>query len=308
MGNTLSTGLDQPTMSVPVSVSVAPYLSVLALLADSAGARRRFGETVTSQRGREAVRPLSAPGCGRLPDTVVPVPPRADVTVAEQLAALDAAGDDLLARDLAQAFGARVPGYWQEAARHPRRWLDGYREAGTQAWEVLRPLWRRAEGLLQREIERVGVAVARGCSATLLADLDPRLAGVELHGRRIVLVPMLSGPGARIASYDQDGAVWIGYPLPGLGQVWCADRPEQRREDTTDLVLGPHRALILRALDRPANMRGLTATLHYTPSALTYQCTRLEQAGLVRRERRGREMLVSRTERGSALLDLLTRG
>jgi len=71
------------------------------------------------------------------------------------------------------------------------------------------------------------------------------------------------------------------------------------------LHLGPHRTQILRALDRPANMRGLTAALNYTASALTYQCNRLVQAGLIQRERRGREVMVSRTERGAALLDLL---
>jgi DNA-binding MarR family transcriptional regulator len=42
----------------------------------------------------------------------------------------------------------------------------------------------------------------------------------------------------------------------------------------------------------------------YTPSVITHHLTAMERAGLVTRERRGRQVLVHRSPRGTSLLRL----
>ena len=71
-----------------------------------------------------------------------------------------------------------------------------------------------------------------------------------------------------------------------------------------DALLGAQRAKILRRLDRPATAGELAQALLAVPSAATHHVTALEAAGLVRRERRGRHVVVRRTARGEALLAL----
>ncbi len=69
-------------------------------------------------------------------------------------------------------------------------------------------------------------------------------------------------------------------------------------------LLGKPRAMILVSLDRPATIGGLAELLFAVPSAATHHAAVLEAAGLVRRERRGRNVVVRRTPRGSALVAL----
>lgn len=102
--------------------------------------------------------------------------------------------------------------------------------------------------------------------------------------------------------------MWIGYPLPGLNELSGAtDMPRQAVGDPLESVTGPVRAQILRATGRPATMSDLARDACLVPSALTYHVGRLTAAGLVRRERRGRHVWITRTSRGTELIALLTR-
>jgi DNA-binding transcriptional ArsR family regulator len=76
--------------------------------------------------------------------------------------------------------------------------------------------------------------------------------------------------------------------------------------DALDLLLGPMRAKVLAALTRPLTMGELASLTGLVPSAVTYHCERLNACGLVERERRGREVRVSRTRRAERLAELLT--
>lgn len=51
-------------------------------------------------------------------------------------------------------------------------------------------------------------------------------------------------------------------------------------------------------------MGQLAAMAGTVPSAITYHCDRLEAAGLIRRERRGREVWILRTRRGHEIIDI----
>jgi DNA-binding MarR family transcriptional regulator len=70
-------------------------------------------------------------------------------------------------------------------------------------------------------------------------------------------------------------------------------------------VLGAARARILLNLDR-SSAGALARRTGCSPATVTYHCNVLEAAGLLRRERRGKQVLVSRTPRGRELVALLS--
>jgi DNA-binding MarR family transcriptional regulator len=76
------------------------------------------------------------------------------------------------------------------------------------------------------------------------------------------------------------------------------------RGDALELLLGPVRARVLTAVTGPLTMGELATLTRLTPSAITYHCERLDAAGLVRRERQGREVRVTLTPRAERLTEL----
>lgn len=83
-----------------------------------------------------------------------------------------------------------------------------------------------------------------------------------------------------------------------------ASAPEETPAAALEGLLGVPRAQILRALEAPTSIGRLADALNAVPSAATHHVGALEAAGLVVRDRRGRHVLVRRTARGEALLDL----
>jgi hypothetical protein len=308
-----------------IRVALDPYVSVLALATDALGRRRGAPEqwrrlvlSSLSPRGRRAVLPIAAPSYSVSPDCVTPENPVREVSVRDQVEWLHAVPAGELLGDFESAFGEPPP-HWQSALRQPRAWLDSYADAIAEAWRCVQPLWVRARPLLEHEVRRVGIAAMRGGLDLILDQLhpasqfdddvltirDPEPGQFDLRARPLVLVPMLSGRQALICNLERSDAVWIAYPLPGVSQL-LDDSPGARRAEGSPLesVLGAVRAQILLAVERPMIMTELAGLASLAPSAITYQCERMAGAGLVRRERRGREVWVSRTSRGDGLIDL----
>ncbi|MFI7632893.1 ArsR/SmtB family transcription factor [Nonomuraea sp. NPDC049400] len=317
------------TSTPQLSISISPHLTALAMIADALAGRRRglperWRKTISSRVGRQghrAVRPLAAPGYSVVPDSLVPrTPVSGDVSVQAQIGALRDLPSDRLINDLEQAFGrGPLPAHWRSAAERPAPWLDGYASALADVWHAAEPLWGRARALLDREVRRVGVATVRGGPELLLGALNSRImygerglliadvepSTYELGDRRIVLVPMLAGKDAVIVSLDHEEAVWIAYPVPGAETLWS--RPAAPAHDELSALVGPVRADLLVAIDRPMTMSMLAAGVHVAPSSITYHCDRLSAAKLIARERRGREVWITRTERAEELLELFRR-
>ncbi len=251
---------------------------------------------------------------GPVPNTLVPIPPYRDVDIAEQVAHLrDYPVDDLVADVAALGPTTQV---WRSAADDPKRWLSAYADASSAAWRLLRPWWRSARRLIDQETERIGVASVRGGLDALLNTLSPRLRYADgvfslgdvcperftVHGRRLVLVPSVIAPDAVFLHLDEPGLIGIAYPVRPDG----ADaRTGPDRVDRLAVVIGDARAAVLRLVDVPVTMGTLAADLNVTPGAATRQCDLLERAGLIARERRGKAVLVTRTDAGAKLLDLL---
>jgi hypothetical protein len=308
-----------------VRVALDPYISVLALVTDALGRRRgapdRWRKLVLASLSPGSVRailPLAMPSHSVSPDCVTPENPAREVSVSDQVEGLHALSADELQRDVQSVF-AEPPLHWQGVLRQPLTWLHSYANAMAEVWPSVQPLWARAAPLLEHEVRRVGIAAMRGDLGLILDRLhpasrfdddvlkirDPEPARFDLRTRPLVLVPMLSGQQALICNLERDDAVWIAYPLPGVSQLFAgvpdAVRP---RPDPLESVVGPVRARLLLAMERPRTMTELTGLVRLAPSAITYHCDRMAAAGLAWRDKRGREVWVARTSRGDALVDL----
>jgi DNA-binding MarR family transcriptional regulator len=91
--------------------------------------------------------------------------------------------------------------------------------------------------------------------------------------------------------------------VPGAGRLFDG-APPPALGNALELLLGPVRAQVLSAVTKPLTMGELALLTRLTPSAITYHCERLGAAGLVRRERQGREVRVTLTPRGERLTEL----
>lgn len=297
--------------AVNLKLVKAPHLSLVMLLSARTGRTAHQARSAAGRAGLVALPPVMACAQRSYPDTAVtPIPPSADVTVADQVARLRDLPDDAVIDDLTRTFGPSLPTVWRPPADHPRAWLRSYASATAGAWSAIAPRWHQAQPLLSLEARRVGAAVVRGCADVLLNTLHPRIRyadgeirvpatrdqSVDLAGRKLVLVPTLTG---RLVGFDLPDVVYLAYPLPGQS----VDSPPRATDPLTHL-LGHHRAALLMAAGRPSTMTHLAATVGCTLRMTSYHCKHLESAGLIHRERLGQTTHITRTSRGHELLDL----
>ncbi|MEV0381620.1 MarR family transcriptional regulator [Nonomuraea sp. NPDC050643] len=312
---------------VPVTVTLTPGLSMLALICDvlagrDKGAPERWRQLVQSAAGtpdETVVRSLAAPGSSVLPDVLIPGDVSRDLDVSTQVEMLRDLPPDVLQLELHSMTNGDLPPRWRPAMKAPRRWLLGYADLLEQVWSTMLPEWQQARTSFDREVERVAVASARGALDVVLDDLhddctfregkwslpdfEPEEFSIESKG--LVLMPMLAGPNSIMARLDSPDVVWIGYPLPHSPMTVPTPRAKSV-EEQLGFLFGDARATILISVDQPLSMGVLARRIKCHPSVITYHCNRLESAGLVTRRRDGREIYVHRTARGAALLDLFS--
>lgn len=314
--------------SVNVELVKAPHLSLVMLLtarssSSSVGRTAQAARAAVRQSGRFALPPIFSCAQRRFPDVAAaPVPPSADVSIGEQVERLHDLPDDAMVDDLTRTFGPQLPAVWRPPADVPRRWLNAYAAATTDAWSAVSPRWRHAQPLLDLEARRVGAAVVRGGTDALLNTLHPRIhyengeiwvsslseLTLDLGRRRLVLVPTIAGARGRMVGFDLPDVVYLAYPVPGqsgLGEHGLS-APEDAAADPLRRVLGRLRAELLRAVSCPISMGQLGAAVGCSPRMTTYHCAELEAMGLILRERRGQSVWVGRTPRGDELVDLFS--
>ncbi|WP_152360465.1 winged helix-turn-helix domain-containing protein [Microlunatus speluncae] len=218
----------------------------------------------------------------------------------------------LLAELEADLAGEPVPEALRPVIDRPGTFLAGFSRVAAHAWEFVEAVWRRRRRRLSREVVRIGTAAVTGTLGAGLSLLGPRirLVGsslllpdprgevIDLAGRTLVLVPLISGGTASLLNVDQDDHVWIGYPLRECGTTHPAESP-------ADLILGEARTQILRGADGYLTMSEVAALIGSTGGSATYHCKQLESAGLISRHRVGGSVRVHRTLRGEEILDLL---
>jgi hypothetical protein len=312
---------------VRICVSKVQYLSVMVILADAvAGIRRGLPASVrqlvaraVTDEGHRALRPIgAAPSIGWTPDCLIPFSPDTDVALDFALGVLRGADPGEVGSNLFAEFGESAPPPWRAAMGNARDWIAACSDALEAAAGVTLPLWRQAQQLLDREVERVGVATVRDSTSALLGNLNSRISyrdntlrfshavggTYDLAGRDLILVPLVAGDRMLIANFEGVDHVWVGYPLPGLGQLWNSAAVGPPLTDPVVNLLGRMCASILIHLDRPATMSELAIITACKPNKATLGCDRLVAAGLVERHRHGRTVRVNRTELGARLLEL----
>ncbi|WP_432875631.1 ArsR/SmtB family transcription factor [Kribbella sp. CA-245084] len=318
-------------MAIEPRSALVPDLSMLsvtlqALLGDGKGIpkllRLRLLSVMHTPAGRAALRPMLAqPGQRRqIPSAVAPLTPVGDLPMETQIDALRSNHNDRLRSNLVEIYGDRIPPVWRELAERPARWSRALGDALADVWSGPgRDAWSRSRTALDSELRRHDSMLDRGATHTLLNTLSPRIrfdgAGFVLDGRvkvpvgnrKIVLAPMISAPDSMVVENSDPVAVVVGYPLPGALASWSpAGLPVRESSDALATVIGHVRAAILRRLPQPMTMSQLAADLNCAPSTATHHCNTLESAGLVERIRQGKTILVRRTPRGCALVDIFT--
>ncbi|WP_263164124.1 ArsR/SmtB family transcription factor [Streptomyces sp. SCSIO ZS0520] len=317
-----------PLDQLRVSVTAHQGATLLSLLADALGGRsqgvperwRALVRQAAPEGSGAVLAPLFAPAYSVIPDSITPTACMPDGDVASQCALLADLSPDTLLTELETEFPEFVPPQWQPVVERPQEWLRAYARLLGSVWDQFRPVWRGAGALLHRETERVGTAAVSGNLDVLLGSVssrfrygegslrlpDQQAAEFSLDGRRLVLVPIVSGSGASMFALDRPDLVWIGYPMPGVGRLWENCTEPHGSTDALALLLGPRRAALLRACEEPLTMGEIAVRIGCSPATLTYHCAQLEQAGLLQRERRGQQVRLWRTERGHSVLDLLS--
>ena len=145
------------------------------------------------------------------------------------------------------------------SAAAPEGWLRAYAQALRRAWVVLEPLWTRSADALDREVERVSVAVARGAGAELIAQSFPycEVAGDELllpshsdadgrvrAGSVLRLHPLLAPVTASGWTDDyEDVCLALRYSVPNVWRVFDGDHPPPA---SLAALVGSQRAKLLR--------------------------------------------------------------
>jgi DNA-binding transcriptional ArsR family regulator len=306
-----------------VHMALDPWPTVTALTLEALGERRgspaSWYRAVRASLDREDV-DLLAPiasngGIGYIPDCLVPVPATFGPSFEEALERVATTTTEVVIADLGADGLLESP--WAAMARHPRPWLAAYAGAMQRAWGAVRPLWDRATPLLEAEVDRIGGALVRGTFDVLLDSLYPKgrvrddrwYVGPPGYQYAVaiapgmVLAPIVAGPRWAFLG-DRDGLVKnLMYPLPGARRV---ANPDVRiaNGDALTALLGAPRAGIVRRLDRAVTAGELAEATRLVPSAISHHLHHLEQAGLVRRVRHGRHVLVHRTARGTSLVNL----
>jgi DNA-binding transcriptional ArsR family regulator len=317
-----------------ISPVICPLPTAVALIGSALFGPRRAGAPAEirgallarlRQRDIAVLLPLRAgerrDGSGGRPNEIVPIMPGA--TIDEQLDAVRVLDPERLAAGVMAASRAGHPAaLWRAAVgRDPAGWLRAYTSALRRAWDVIEPVWSRSAALLDRDVERISVALARGAAAEVIARVFPysAVAGDDLllpsHSDRpgrvsvdgtLLLVPLVA-PAESSGWTDDYGerCLAVRYSVPAAWSTLDGPPPPP---PTLAALLGPQRAKVLRRLDRTVTPGELADVLHGTPSMVTHHLRALEAAGLITRTREGRNVRVARTARGTELVALYEEG
>lgn len=312
------------TGPLSIQVAVNPLVSVFSLVADSIGGRAQGTPAAIRSLIRSAVsrpdvlQPLFAPETSAVPDCLVPFGRPGHTVMADQLAELRAVSASELVGEIEETYDGRPPASWRPVLTQPSRWLAAYATALAEAWSASQRLWARARNLLAVETDRVGTAVVTDAVDVLLGSLSSRFkyaggrlllpdaypVAAETAGRPLVLVPIVSGIGANTFNLDRSDLVWIGYPVPGIGNIWEREPAVLHGLDPLHVLIGPVRATVLRGLSAPMSMSDAAALAACSATTMTHHCQYLEKAGLIHRRRRQRTVMIHRSTRGDNLVDL----
>jgi DNA-binding transcriptional ArsR family regulator len=177
--------------------------------------------------------------------------------------------------------------------------------------QAVEPDWPRVRSFLQGDVQYRARILAEAGPAELFSTLHPRTrwhgdrltveacAGdVDLAGRGLLLVPSAFLWDKPKMIINEPWQPTLLYPARGIGTLW--DEPED--SCALDNLLGANRAAVLDACGAPRSTTDIARRLGLSPGGVSQHLKVLREAGLVRAERVGREVLYVRSEAADALL------
>ncbi|MEA2302389.1 MAG: hypothetical protein QOE44_2924 [Solirubrobacteraceae bacterium] len=312
----------------PLRVAISPVPSLSQAVRGAVGGAAGTGtppawseavRTHLREQDYETLYPLSRPGPMLIPDPLLGLVEAPGESLSEGIERMLATPIEPLADEIAGYNAWLGNGSWDVAERDPSGWLRRYATSLLRGWKGFGPVWRQARPALDREVERIGTATALDAQLDLL---DGLLAGgrvetgrwrlecrfhdgrVRLPENGLVLMPLVAGERSSIVARTGDVIESIAYPVRSVLGLEPVEPPAAPLE----ALLGTPRAQILRAMEGPTGIGAVAESLRAVPSVATHHVDSLEAAGLVTRQRRGRNVLVSRTARGEALLEVYRTG
>jgi hypothetical protein len=262
-----------------------------------------------------------------VPDFVVPLPAGYEPALDDELAAVAATPETVVADQLAMAFRIGPPPAAvlerSRSATDPRaplppvvataldRGAVAERTAAElrRAWHaVLADSWPALRRIHDEDVRHRAAHAGRAGFGEILDGLHPALhwdgtsltmdAAFELTSEAapgVVLSPSVFLPRPALWA-GVPGEVLLGYPARGRGQVWAAPSV------LGTPVLGERRAALLTDLAVPRSTSELAARHRLSPATVSYHLNRLRAAGLVTSRQAGHSVLYVPTERATALL------
>lgn len=252
------------------------------------------------------------------PDYLSPRPRSPLTRLDDELARVEAVGDDVVATDLAAVHPRGLPAPLRGPVARVRRRIT---TALTDYWEAcFAPYWPRMRAVLQADVVHRGTVVSAGGVGAMFDTLAERVSfddgvvSVRLtsHDRSLrrattgvglTLVPTLFTRAASCPISPGEPPM-IMYGARGTGTLWQADRQALREvaDGAVAAVLGQVRAGLLAALEHPASSTELAGRLGVSTSAVNQHLRVLRDAGLLTSARAGRSVLYLRSEVGDALV------
>jgi DNA-binding transcriptional ArsR family regulator len=312
--------------AVAVRMYVSPLFTVIAsvfevLLGWRRGVPEDWAKLVRSRiRGVDlsALRAFDGPD-RTVPNFLLPLPPSASPTLAEELAVLRATPNERIRADLLSDFGEDVPAGYRPFVDSTSEALDDLCASLTTYWKAgFEPMWPQIRAVLEREVGLAGRELVTKGTTAVLRSLHARVtvhpgrlhypspqrgrAAVDLGRRVLALVPMVCGPRALLTSEDRDDAIVIAYAARGVGAVW---RPVGSEQDMALAnLLGDTRARVVEAIRQPATTQAVAGLVGISPANASHHLNALALQGLARRDRVGKAVFYALSERGAALFEL----
>lgn len=246
-------------------------------------------------------------GNGWMPDFMGRPPRPGETTFEAEIDRLRATDPDVASADLRQACGA---GELPVNAQVPDP-AGAVGDLLIWVWQhAVEADWPRRSRLLQADIIARTNTLSREGLASALNDLNPRIRWLgdgrleinttqrpprHLDGATLCFIPTSTSTGW--VAWDLPISYAIVYPARGLlGQAPAAIR------DAVAALLGARRAELLRTLSAPISTSQLHAQTGGAISSVSEHLHVLLDAGLVHRQRAGRNVLYYRSPLGDALL------
>ena len=241
---------------------------------------------------------------GPLPGALTPVPPTAEPSLEDELAAL-----------------CRAP---TPADPLPPGGVGWFADAVAQYWQAaVQPYWPTMRAGLQEDVLRRAHTLATQGAEAVVSHLDDRCRWVAgsitvpgatrpetVHcSRQLVVVSLLFGRSGTRCVPDPSGLVAVSCQARGaavLERNPVGTRPDAAAEpepgDRLAIVVGRSRAAVLRALVLPSTTSVVASSLGLSTSTVSEHLSALVAAGMVSRRRLGSRVLYSLDRAGTALL------